>query len=254
MVADAEDAADQAPEGRGDEEDDLLLDDEDAEEADVGARRRGARGRRRRGGLVRGPRRRRRRRGVRRPPGSGRDGPGRPGEGGRRRLRSPPRPLESARGEPPTPAGWGHSSVGRALAWHARGQRFDPAWLHHPTPRRPLQSLRFGAERRACPLRPVGAVEADASEPLKGSSRLPSGPGARHEADVARSTPCRRRCFGRRHRCPGKLATRAARAPAGPSPASGMTPGNQAMARPTSVGPSTGLAPTSMTLTETATA
>ena len=26
---------------------------------------------------------------------------------------------------------WGHSSAGRALAWHARGRRFDPAWLHH---------------------------------------------------------------------------------------------------------------------------
>lgn len=25
----------------------------------------------------------------------------------------------------------GRSSVGRALAWHARGRRFDPAWLHH---------------------------------------------------------------------------------------------------------------------------
>jgi putative endonuclease len=25
---------------------------------------------------------------------------------------------------------WGISSVGRALAWHARGQRFDPAILH----------------------------------------------------------------------------------------------------------------------------
>ncbi len=25
---------------------------------------------------------------------------------------------------------WGHSSVGRALAWHARGRRFDPVWLH----------------------------------------------------------------------------------------------------------------------------
>ena len=25
----------------------------------------------------------------------------------------------------------GYSSVGRALAWHARGQRFDPAYLHH---------------------------------------------------------------------------------------------------------------------------
>ena len=26
----------------------------------------------------------------------------------------------------------GYSSAGRALAWHARGQRFDPAYLHHP--------------------------------------------------------------------------------------------------------------------------
>src|SRR5690606_15772392 len=24
----------------------------------------------------------------------------------------------------------GYSSAGRALAWHARGQRFDPAYLH----------------------------------------------------------------------------------------------------------------------------
>ena len=29
---------------------------------------------------------------------------------------------------------WGHSSAGRALQWHCRGQRFDPAWLHHPSP------------------------------------------------------------------------------------------------------------------------
>lgn len=26
---------------------------------------------------------------------------------------------------------WGHSSVGRALQWHCRGQEFDPPWLHH---------------------------------------------------------------------------------------------------------------------------
>ncbi len=25
---------------------------------------------------------------------------------------------------------WGYSSAGRALAWHARGPRFDPAYLH----------------------------------------------------------------------------------------------------------------------------
>ena len=25
---------------------------------------------------------------------------------------------------------WGDSSAGRALEWHSRGQRFDPAYLH----------------------------------------------------------------------------------------------------------------------------
>ena len=25
---------------------------------------------------------------------------------------------------------WGHSSVGRAPAWHAGGQRFESAWFH----------------------------------------------------------------------------------------------------------------------------
>jgi hypothetical protein len=25
----------------------------------------------------------------------------------------------------------GHSSVGRALEWHSRGQGFDSPWLHH---------------------------------------------------------------------------------------------------------------------------
>tara|TARA_Y100001968_G_scaffold233837_1_gene216856 strand:+ start:750 stop:878 length:129 start_codon:yes stop_codon:yes gene_type:complete len=28
---------------------------------------------------------------------------------------------------------WGHSSVGRAPAWHAGGQRFESAWLHLET-------------------------------------------------------------------------------------------------------------------------
>ena len=26
---------------------------------------------------------------------------------------------------------WGYSSAGRALDWQSRGQRFDPAYLHH---------------------------------------------------------------------------------------------------------------------------
>src|SRR4051812_9104682 len=38
------------------------------------------------------------------------------------------------------PLAWGYSSAGRALAWHARGQRFDPAYLHH-TNRAVPQSL-----------------------------------------------------------------------------------------------------------------
>ena len=28
---------------------------------------------------------------------------------------------------------WGYSSAGRALEWHSRGQRFDPAYLHQGT-------------------------------------------------------------------------------------------------------------------------
>src|SRR5215471_16882700 len=39
----------------------------------------------------------------------------------------------------------GHSSAGRALAWHARGRRFDPAWLHHASP----FGLRVAQPRRA---------------------------------------------------------------------------------------------------------
>ena len=34
------------------------------------------------------------------------------------------------RSSTPRPA-WGHSSVGRALVWHSRGQGFDSPWLHH---------------------------------------------------------------------------------------------------------------------------
>lgn len=26
---------------------------------------------------------------------------------------------------------WGYSSAGRAFEWHSKGQRFDPAYLHH---------------------------------------------------------------------------------------------------------------------------
>ena len=39
---------------------------------------------------------------------------------------------------------WGISSAGRALAWHARGQRFDPAILHHTVRTRTRFSMRKG--------------------------------------------------------------------------------------------------------------
>ena len=37
---------------------------------------------------------------------------------------------------------WGISSAGRALAWHARGQRFDPAILHQ---KGTVLRLKYGA-------------------------------------------------------------------------------------------------------------
>ena len=36
---------------------------------------------------------------------------------------------------------WGYSSAGRALEWHSRGQRFDPAYLHQKA----SKSSDFGA-------------------------------------------------------------------------------------------------------------
>ena len=37
---------------------------------------------------------------------------------------------------PAHPLIWGYSSAGRALEWHSRGQRFDPAYLHQKRARR----------------------------------------------------------------------------------------------------------------------
>ena len=39
---------------------------------------------------------------------------------------------------------WGYSSAGRALEWHSRGQRFDPAYLHQEKSRKSLQCKAFG--------------------------------------------------------------------------------------------------------------
>ena len=42
------------------------------------------------------------------------------------------RHMEEVRGSSPLlPTTWGHSSVGRALEWHSRGQGFDSPCLHH---------------------------------------------------------------------------------------------------------------------------
>ena len=45
----------------------------------------------------------------------------------------------------------GHSSAGRALAWHARGRRFDPAWLHQPSQRNCRRSSRKASSNRKPP-------------------------------------------------------------------------------------------------------
>ena len=49
---------------------------------------------------------------------------------------------------------WGYSSAGRALQWHCRGQRFDPAWLHHPPSLiLALPKSSFGAKPKQMPRR-----------------------------------------------------------------------------------------------------
>src|SRR6202011_6026344 len=64
---------------------------------------------------------------------------------------APPRRAEVLRG---------HSSAGRALAWHARGRRFDPAWLHHPS----VASQTTARQPQICP--PSQSKKAPASSPL----------------------------------------------------------------------------------------
>ena len=44
---------------------------------------------------------------------------------------------------------WGYSSAGRALEWHSRGQRFDPAYLHHRNETHESVS-RFLQRRKIC--------------------------------------------------------------------------------------------------------
>ncbi len=45
-------------------------------------------------------------------------------------ARFPPCLYRPSRGRRRPDLRWGHSSVGRALEWHSRGQGFDSPWLH----------------------------------------------------------------------------------------------------------------------------
>src|SRR5580692_2579816 len=54
---------------------------------------------------------------------------------------------------------WGHSSAGRAPAWHAGGRRFDPAWLHQPSLAKRVEAAApkpQGAGGRSCREFPLG--------------------------------------------------------------------------------------------------
>ena len=63
----------------------------------------------------------------------------------------------------------GHSSVGRALEWHSRGRRFDPAWLHHSLQwlsgppllkhSRPSNQLATTITQFRCPYRAVSGAD-----------------------------------------------------------------------------------------------
>ncbi len=110
------------------DEEDVEADEEDAEDAGmtvVEARRRRNRGHRSRrrgdeeeeddGSSCRSRRRRRRR------------------QRHHRRRHQGRRTLDRPHAFPDQGFQWGHSSAGRALEWHSRGQRFDPAWLHQPS-------------------------------------------------------------------------------------------------------------------------
>ena len=59
---------------------------------------------------------------------------------------------------------WGYSSAGRALEWHSRGQRFDPAYLHHPNGR----GFRLSRFFFLCRVSPAtsAAEQGDRSSPL----------------------------------------------------------------------------------------
>ena len=93
------------------------------------------------------------------------------------RAGGPPRKARPPKGtRAGLPAGWGRSSVGRALEWHSRGQGFDSPRLHHPPDSRfaalnrsrqnPLPSC---FEFRCC--RPCPAAQQNSSWRARNTSR-----------------------------------------------------------------------------------
>src|SRR5580692_8294561 len=66
----------------------------------------------------------------------------------------------------------GHSSAGRAPAWHAGGRRFDPAWLHHPSAAKRVKSDAYKAHRTQIQVYLAGPPLGD-SRPVPAD---PSGP------------------------------------------------------------------------------
>ena len=90
------------------------------------------------------------------------------------RAGGPPRKARPPKGtRAGLPAGWGRSSVGRALEWHSRGQGFDSPRLHQIPPARLPLGCRVAPFRPECAPRPGAA---------------PSGP---HQDRGPPATPCR---------------------------------------------------------------
>ena len=119
---------------------------------------------------------------------------------------------------------WGYSSAGRALEWHSRGQRFDPAYLHHPNGR----GFRLSRFFFLCRVSPAASA---AEQGGKGSPLpFPASRRGRRARKAARPPAKRRRS---RHLCASVGmgvqrtaggARRAVRPPSFPSPCGSSIP------------------------------
>lgn len=82
---------------------------------------------------------------------------------------------------------WGFSSAGRAIAWHAIGQRFDSAKLHHEGPQLALRAFAFSdipgvIDIRVMKLEPSIFDAADEAALAEGEADLAAGRVISHEA------------------------------------------------------------------------